>query len=107
MYKRQCKKGISKLDINEHKIVQDLNNNWDVIAEPVQTVMKKNGIENAYERLKELTRGKGGISKTELHNFISGLQIPDDDKKYLLNLTPQIYLGIAEKLALAINKAIS
>ena len=102
-----CKKGISKLDINEHKIVQDLNNNWDVIAEPVQTVMKKNGIENAYERLKELTRGKGGISKTELHNFISGLQIPDDDKKYLLNLTPQIYLGIAEKLALAINKAIS
>jgi adenylosuccinate lyase len=94
-----CLKGLSKLDINLNKLNEDLEQCWDVLAEPVQTVMKKYGIENAYEQLKDLTRGQGGITKSGLHNFIATLNIPDDAKQRLLNLTPQSYTGIAQQLA--------
>ena len=94
-----CLKGLSKLDINLNKLNEDLEQCWDVLAEPVQTVMKKYGIENAYEQLKDLTRGQGGITKSGLHNFIVTLNIPDDAKQRLLNLTPQSYTGIAQQLA--------
>ena len=99
-----CLKGLSKLDINLDKLNQDLEQCWDVLAEPVQTVMKKYGIENAYEQLKDLTRGQGGITKPDLHRFIASLNIPDDAKKRLLDLTPQSYTGIAQKLAQNIKK---
>ena len=94
-----CLKGLSKLDINLNKLNEDLEQCWDVLAEPVQTVMKKYGIENAYEQLKDLTRGQGGITKSGLHNFIATLNIPDDAKQRLINLTPQSYTGIAQQLA--------
>ena len=94
-----CLKGLSKLDINLNKLNEDLEQCWDVLAEPVQTVMKKYGIENAYEQLKDLTRGQGGITKSGLHNFIATLNIPDDAKQRLLNLTPQSYTGMAQQLA--------
>lgn len=99
-----CIKGLSKLDINLDKLEVDLEQCWDVLAEPVQTVMKKYGIENAYEELKKLTRGQGGITKEDLHVFIRNLDIPKDAKKALLELTPHSYTGIAQKLAQNINK---
>ena len=99
-----CIKGLSKLDLNLDKLDADLEQCWDVLAEPIQTVMKKYGIENAYEELKQLTRGQGGITKADLHVFIKSLDIPDDAKKLLLNLTPQSYTGIAQKLARNINR---
>ena len=94
-----CLKGLSKLEPNVDQLNLDLDKNWDVLAEPVQTVMKKHGIENAYEQLKDLTRGKGGITQDGLHTFISNLKIPDDDKTRLLKMTPQSYIGLAASLA--------
>ncbi len=94
-----CLKGLSKLEPNVDQLNLDLDKNWDVLAEPVQTVMKKHGIENAYEQLKDLTRGKGGITRDGLHTFISNLKIPDDDKTSLLKMTPQSYIGLAASLA--------
>ncbi|MEQ1488804.1 MAG: adenylosuccinate lyase, partial [Methylotenera sp.] len=77
----------------------DLDNSWEVLAEPIQTVMRRYGIENPYEQLKELTRGKGGINKASLHTFISGLNIPADAKQALLEMTPASYIGKATELA--------
>ena len=94
-----CIKGLLKLDLNKDKLDSDLERCWDVLAEPVQTVMKKYGIENAYEELKSLTRGRGGISKADIHVFIKQLDIPEDAKKRLLTLTPKSYTGLAQKLA--------
>ena len=94
-----CLKGLSKLESNVDQLNLDLDKNWDVLAEPVQTVMKKHGIENAYEQLKDLTRGKGGITQDGLHTFISNLKMPDDDKTRLLKMTPQTYIGLAASLA--------
>jgi len=94
-----CLKGLSKLEPNVDQLNLDLDKNWDVLAEPVQTVMKKHGIENAYEQLRDLTRGKGGITKDGLHTFISNLEIPDDDKTRLLKMTPHSYTGVAASLA--------
>ena len=87
-------KGISKLEANPDAINHDLNNTWEVLAEPVQTVMRRYGIENPYEKLKEMTRGKG-ITQKGLQEFISDLDIPDDAKKQLLELTPASYIGNA------------
>ncbi len=92
-------RGIKKLDIDEVKIRQDLDQSWDVLAEPVQTVMKLYGIEDAYEQLKELTRGKGGITRENIQQFIGELQIPEEAKRRLLSLEPASYTGIAENLA--------
>ncbi len=94
-----CLKGLSKLEPNIDQLNLDLDKNWDVLAEPVQTVMKKHGIENAYEQLKDLSRGKGGITQDGLHTFVSNLKIPDDDKTILLKMTPQSYIGLAASLA--------
>jgi adenylosuccinate lyase len=78
---------------------EDLNNSWEVLAEPIQTVMRRYGIENPYEQLKELTRGKDGINQASLRTFIQALQIPADAKQYLLDLTPGTYIGKANELA--------
>jgi adenylosuccinate lyase len=93
-----CLRGLNKLEINPEKLAQDLDASWEVLAEPIQTVMRRYGIENPYEQLKELTRGKGGINKASLHAFISGLDIPADAKKLLLEMTPASYIGKAVAL---------
>jgi adenylosuccinate lyase len=93
-----CLRGLNKLEINVAKLAEDLDNSWEVLAEPIQTVMRRYGIENPYEQLKELTRGKGGINKESLHAFISGLDVPADAKKSLLDMTPASYIGKAVAL---------
>jgi adenylosuccinate lyase len=91
-------KGISKLQINPDIIEADLNANWEVLAEPIQTVMRRYGIEKPYEKLKDLTRGQR-ISPEQLRLFIEKLDIPEEAKTTLLKLTPGTYIGYAEKLA--------
>jgi adenylosuccinate lyase len=93
-----CLRGLNKLEINPQRMAEDLDATWEVLAEPVQTVMRRYGIENPYEQLKELTRGKG-ISKEALQTFINGLAIPADAKALLLQMTPANYIGIAAELA--------
>ena len=99
---KSLQKGISKLEINEEKLLQDLDANWEVLAEPIQTVMRRYGIEKPYEKLKELTRGQG-IDQKSMQVFIETLNIPDDAKQQLLTLTPATYTGCAELLAKNIN----
>ena len=94
-----CLRGLNKLEANFEKLADDLDNSWEVLAEPIQTVMRRYGIKNPYEQLKELTRGKGGINKQSLHVFISTLSIPADAKKSLLEMTPARYIGKATELA--------
>ena len=91
-------KGLSKLQLNADAIDADLNANWEVLAEPIQTVMRRYGIEKPYEKLKELTRGQR-ITSEQLRVFIEDLDIPDDAKKRLFELTPNTYTGYAEQLA--------
>lgn len=93
-----CLRGLNKLEINPQRLHEDLDNSWEVLAEPIQTVMRRYGIENPYEQLKELTRGKGGINKATLHAFIETLQIPADAKARLLAMTPASYTGKAAEL---------
>lgn len=93
-----CLRGLNKLEINTAKLDADLNNSWEVLAEPIQTVMRRYGIENPYEQLKELTRGKGGINKASLHTFVETLTIPAEAKQVLLELTPENYIGKAVEL---------
>jgi adenylosuccinate lyase len=97
-----CLRGLNKLEINPEKLALDLDNSWEVLAEPIQTVMRRYGIENPYEQLKELTRGKGGINKASLHAFISTLNIPNEAKQRLLEMTPATYIGKAMELATTI-----
>ena len=89
---------MNKLEVNPARIAQDLDETWEVLAEPVQTVMRRYGIENPYEQLKDLTRGKG-ISKAALQEFIVTLAIPQEAKDLLLAMTPANYIGYATKLA--------
>jgi len=91
-------KGISKLEVNPVRLNEDLDNCWEVLAEPVQTVMRRYGIEKPYEKLKELTRGTG-IDQTRLQKFVSELNIPEEAKATLLKLTPSRYLGNAARQA--------
>ncbi|WAD27604.1 adenylosuccinate lyase [Pseudomonadaceae bacterium T75] len=87
-------KGIGKLELNTARIAEDLDNCWEVLAEPVQTVMRRYAVENAYEKLKDLTRGKG-ITPDALQAFIDGLDIPAEAKAELRQLTPAGYIGNA------------
>jgi len=96
-------RGIGKLEVNTAAIAADLDACWEVLAEPVQTVMRRYGIENPYEQLKELTRGKG-INQADLQVFIRGLAIPDDAKARLLEMTPSSYLGKAVELTQRLKK---
>lgn len=94
-----CSKGLNKLEANPDQLAQDLNNAWEVLAEPIQTVMRRYGVPNPYEQLKALTRGKSGITQEVLHQFIRELDIPESEKSRLLTMTPQNYTGKASKLA--------
>jgi len=96
-------RGLGKLEVNHAAIAADLDGCWEVLAEPVQTVMRRYGIENPYEQLKELTRGKG-INQADLQTFIRDLKIPDDAKKLLLEMTPSSYLGKAVELTERLKK---
>jgi len=87
-------RGLSKLEVNSGKMLQDLDNTWEVLAEAIQTVMRRYALENPYEQLKTLTRGKG-ITAESLKSFITDLDIPDDAKARLMNITPADYIGNA------------
>ncbi len=92
-----CLRGLNKLEINPAKLADDLDHSWEVLAEPIQTVMRRYGYENPYDTLKEYTRGKA-ISKESLQALISELKIPVEAKQYLIELTPATYIGIANAL---------
>jgi adenylosuccinate lyase len=94
-----CLRGLNKLEANPVKLGEDLEISWEVLAEPIQTVMRRYQITNAYEQLKDMTRGKGGISRESLHTFIRQLPIPAADRERLLALTPASYIGLAASLA--------
>ncbi|MFZ1852896.1 MAG: adenylosuccinate lyase [Nitrosomonas sp.] len=94
-----CLKGLNKLDVNLIKLKDDLDNAWEILAEPIQTVMRRYQIANPYEQLKALTRGKEGITQEALHQFINNLKIPESEKTRLLALKPSNYLGQAVSLA--------
>ncbi|MCF8158085.1 MAG: adenylosuccinate lyase [Burkholderiaceae bacterium] len=92
-----CLRGLNKLEINQIKLADDLDNSWEVLAEPIQTVMRRYGYENPYDTLKEYTRGKA-ISKESLQSLIAELKIPAEAKQYLMDLTPATYIGKATAL---------
>jgi adenylosuccinate lyase len=94
-----CRQGLSRLAVDPVRLAADLDANWDVLAEPIQTVMRRYGVSNPYEQLKALTRGKSGITRESLHAFIDTLAIPADAKTRLKALTPSTYIGKAADLA--------
>lgn len=96
-------RGLGKLETNPSRLAEDLDNCWEVLAEPVQTVMRRFGVPNPYEQLKELTRGKG-ITPEGLKSFIQGLAIPEEAKKSLLDMTPASYVGKAVALTERLKK---
>ncbi|XP_071906717.1 uncharacterized protein [Coffea arabica] len=98
--------GIGKLQINEASLSEDLNHTWEVLAEPIQTVMRRYGVPEPYEKLKEVTRGRV-VTQESMREFIKNLDIPGDAKMMLLNLTPQTYVGAAAELAKNIKTAIN
>jgi len=95
---RSTLKGLGKLELNEDKLAADLDNAWEVLAEPIQTVMRKAGIEKPYEKLKELTRGKK-IDQAAIHDFVKSLELAEADKARLLKMTPATYIGRAVQIA--------
>lgn len=92
-------RGLNKLEANPAALAADLDATWELLAEPIQTVMRRYAVPNAYEQLKDLTRGKDGMTPETLRAFINGLAIPDDAKAQLLALTPALYIGKAAELA--------
>lgn len=98
-----CIRGLNKLEINSAPLQQDLQDCWEVLAEPIQTVMRRYGMANPYEQLKALTRGKANITQEALRQFIVELEIPEVEKKRLLELTPGNYTGLAARLAAKID----
>ena len=96
-----CLRGLGKLEVNTAAIDADIDACWEVLAEPVQTVMRRYGLPQPYEQLKALTRGKG-ITEAALREFVSGLELPEEPKARLLALTPRAYVGLAAGLARAV-----
>ncbi|CAB4263245.1 unnamed protein product [Prunus armeniaca] len=95
---RSTLQGISKLQVNEARISEELNQSWEVLAEAIQTVMRRYSVPEPYEKLKELTRGRT-VTKDRIREFIKGLELPEEPKIILSNLTPHSYVGAAVKLA--------
>ena len=93
------RQGLGKLAVDPNRLATDLDANWEVLAEPIQTVMRRHGLPNPYEQLKALTRGRSGITRESLHQFIEGLALPEEAKARLKALTPASYVGRAEDLA--------
>jgi adenylosuccinate lyase len=90
--------GLGKLELNEEALAEDLDASWEVLAEPIQTVMRRFGVQGAYEQLKEVTRGKT-VTAEALHGLIRSLEIPEEEKARLLAMTPASYVGKAAELA--------
>ena len=90
-------KGIAKLEVDEQRLLAELDANWELLAEPIQTVMRRYGVEQPYEKLKALTRGQA-ITQETLQTFVSTLELPDDVKQELMQLTPAGYVGLAASL---------
>ena len=86
---------VSKLEVNADRLLEELDQNWELLAEPIQTVMRKYGIEKPYEKLKELTRGKR-VNQVIMADFIDGLELPDTVKAEMKLMTPAKYIGRAE-----------
>ncbi|MDH5632849.1 MAG: adenylosuccinate lyase [Gammaproteobacteria bacterium] len=99
-----CLRGIGKLEANRDLLLKDLDNNWEVLAEPIQTVMRRYGIDQPYEKLKALTRGRAGMDQATLADFIKTLALPGDAQQSLLDMTPANYIGNAIAQAKAIKK---
>jgi adenylosuccinate lyase len=93
------RQGLAKLTVDAARMAEDLDANWEVLAEPIQTVMRRHGVEQPYEKLKALTRGQSGMTRETLHAFIDGLSLPDEAKRGLKALTPANYVGLAAQLA--------
>ncbi|KAG4962255.1 Adenylosuccinate lyase [Glycine max] len=98
--------GIGKLQVNEARLSEDLNQCWEVLAEPIQTVMRRYGVPEPYEKLKELTRGRA-VTKESIRDFIEGLDIPEEAKNNLLKLTPDTYVGAAVELARTVENVVN
>ncbi len=94
-----CLRGLEKLEADRERMSADLKDQWEVLAEPIQTVMRRYALVGAYEKLKDLTRGKNGVSRDALHAFVAGLDLPQAEKARLLALTPATYIGKAADLA--------
>ncbi|MDU8022968.1 MAG: adenylosuccinate lyase, partial [Neisseria sp.] len=92
-------RGLNKLEPNPAALAADLDATWELLAEPIKTVMRRYSVANPYEKLKDLTRGKDGITPEVLKLFIESLEIPTGAKAKLLELTPALYVGKAEELA--------
>jgi len=90
--------GLGKLELNREALKEDLNASWEVLAEPIQTVMRRYGVQGAYEKLKEVTRGKT-VTAQDMHGLIASLDIPAAEKQRLLAMTPESYVGLAAALA--------
>ena len=104
-----CLKGIGKLEVNPERLDSDLDNAQEVLAEPIQTVMRRYRVENPYEKLKALTRGQA-MTREKMLEFVSGNEldaVPEADKQRLLELTPATYIGNADEQALAIDEWIA
>ena len=93
------RQGLAKLTVDPARMAEDLDANWEVLAEPIQTVMRRYGVDQPYEKLKALTRGQSGMTRETLHAFIDGLPLPDEAKRGLKALTPASYVGLAPELA--------
>ncbi|XP_062215801.1 uncharacterized protein LOC133916231 [Phragmites australis] len=98
-------RGISKVQVNESRLAEDLEQTWEILAEPIQTVMRRYGIPEPYEKLKELTRGQA-VTKDSMQQFIDGLDVQEEVRSKLSKLTPQSYTGLAENLAKDIEKCV-
>ncbi|KAL3035217.1 hypothetical protein AAZX31_02G238300 [Glycine max] len=98
--------GIGKLQVNEACLSEDLNHCWEVLAEPIQTVMRRYGVPEPYEKLKELTRGRA-VTKESIRDFIKGLDIPEEAKSNMLKLTPDTYVGAAVELARTVENVVN
>lgn len=94
---KSLQKGLDKLEVNEARLAEDLDDNWAILAEPIQTVLRRYGHADAYEQLKELTRGTE-VTQETIHDFVEKLDIPEDAKKRLMELTPATYIGLATEL---------
>ncbi len=95
---KSINRGLDRIDVNAQRLAEDLDANWELLAEPIQTVMRRYGVENAYEQLKELTRGQK-VDTAAMQKFISGLELPAEAKQTLSQLTPANYIGLAAELA--------
>jgi adenylosuccinate lyase len=95
---KSINRGLDRIDINVARLAEDLDANWELLAEPIQTVMRRYGVENAYEKLKELTRGQR-VDAAAMQQFVATLALPDEAKRALFKLTPDNYVGVASELA--------